>query len=620
MEYSAEHIEVLSDLEAVRKRPGMYIGGIGIRGLHHLLWEVIDNSIDEALAGYCSKIRVVLHDDGSASVEDNGRGIPTEMHPLGRSALEIVMTKLHAGGKFSKKAYRVSGGLHGVGVSVVNALSEWMEVYVKRNGKIYFQRFERGLAKTELRVVGESTETGTIVRFKPDEDIFETTEFRYDIVAHRLKELAYLTRGVEIELIDERKNKREVFHSDRGIVDYIRSLNKGKQKLHDPIYFHERVDDNEIEVAIQFTNSDHEVVLAYANNIHNDEGGTHVVGFRAGLTRALNEYGRKFIKKYTPLSGLDIREGLTAIISVKLPEPQFEGQTKTKLSNSEIRKAVESVVYRRVLEWLEENPDSANRIIEKCQTTRRAREAARRAKELVKKRSEVATLPGKLADCSSRDPAERELFIVEGESAGGSAKQARDRRFQAILPIRGKIINVEKAGLMKVLRNEEVKAIISAIGAGMGKEFDVNRIRYGKVIIMTDADVDGAHIRTLLLTFFYRYMKPLIEYGHLYIAQPPLYRVRKGKRTYYVYSDGELEDLLKRIGNAEVQRYKGLGEMNPEQLWETTMNPQNRVLLRVTVEDASMAEELISILMGEDVEDRRNFIMEHSAEVRNLDV
>ncbi len=620
MEYSAEHIEVLSDLEAVRKRPGMYIGGIGIRGLHHLLWEVVDNAIDEALAGYCDRIKVVLHEDGSASVEDNGRGIPTEMHRLGKSALEVVMTKLHAGGKFSKKAYKVSGGLHGVGISVVNALSEWLEVYVKRNGKIYYQRYERGRPVTELRVIGETEETGTLVRFKPDEEIFETTEFRYDIVAHRLKELSFLTRGVKIELVDERKNKREVFYSENGILDYIKLLNKGKTKLHDPIHIRERVGDIEIEIALQFTDTDHEVVLGYANNIHNDEGGTHVVGFRAGLTRAINEYGRKHIKKYTPITGLDVREGLTAIISVKVPEPQFEGQTKTKLSNSEVKTAVESVVYRRVLEWLEENPDSASRIIEKCQTTRRAREAAKRARELVKKKSEVATLPGKLADCSSRNPAERELFIVEGESAGGSAKQARDRRFQAILPIRGKIINVEKAGLMKVLKNEEVKAIISAIGAGMGKEFDINRIRYGKVIIMTDADVDGAHIRTLLLTFFYRYMRPLIEYGHLYIAQPPLYRVRKGKKTYYVYSDSELEDLLRRIGDAEVQRYKGLGEMNPEQLWETTMNPQNRILIKVTIEDASMAEELITVLMGEDVEDRRRFIIEHSKEVRNLDV
>ncbi len=620
MEYSAEHIEVLSDLEAVRKRPGMYIGGIGIRGLHHLLWEVVDNAIDEALAGYCDRIKVVLHEDGSASVEDNGRGIPTEMHRLGRPALEIVMTKLHAGGKFSKKAYKVSGGLHGVGISVVNALSEWLEVYVKRNGKIHYQRYERGRPVTELKVVGETDETGTLIRFKPDEEIFETTEFRYDIVAHRLKELAFLTKGVKIELVDERKNKREVFYSENGILDYIKLLNKGKTKLHDPIYIHEKVNGIEMEIALQFTDTDHEVVMGYANNIHNDEGGTHVVGFRSGLTRAINEYGRKHIKKYTPITGLDVREGLTAIISVKVPEPQFEGQTKTKLSNSEVKTAVESVVYRRVLEWMEENPDSASKISEKCQTTRRAREAAKRARELVKKKSEVATLPGKLADCSSRNPAERELFIVEGESAGGSAKQARDRRFQAILPIRGKIINVEKAGLMKVLKNEEVKAIISAIGAGMGKDFDVNRMRYGKVIIMTDADVDGAHIRTLLLTFFYRYMRPLIEYGHLYIAQPPLYRVKKGKKTYYVYSDGELEDLLKRIGDAEVQRYKGLGEMNPEQLWETTMNPQNRILIKVTIEDASMAEELITVLMGEDVEDRRRFIIEHSKEVRNLDV
>uniref|UniRef100_A0A7C4S663 DNA gyrase subunit B n=1 Tax=Geoglobus ahangari TaxID=113653 RepID=A0A7C4S663_9EURY len=620
MEYSAEHIEVLSDLEAVRRRPGMYIGSVGIRGLHHLLWEVVDNSIDEALTGYCNYIKVVLHEDGSASVEDNGRGIPTEMHRLGKPALEIAMTKLHAGGKFSKKAYRVSGGLHGVGLSVVNALSEWLEVYVKRNGKIYYQRYERGVPVTPLKVLGETDETGTLIRFKPDEEIFETTEFRYDIVAHRLRELAYLTKGVKIELVDERKNKREVFLSERGILDYIEYLNRGKPVIHKSIYFKEIVGEIEIEVAIQFTNTDLEVLLAYANNIHNDEGGTHVIGFRTGLTRAINEYGKKNIKKYKPISGLDVREGLTAIISVKLPDPQFEGQTKTKLSNSEVKTAVESVVYRKVLEWLEENREDALKIIEKCQIAMRAREAAKRARELVRKKSEVAMLPGKLADCSLKNPKERELFIVEGESAGGSAKQARDRRFQAILPIRGKIINVEKAGLVRVLKNEEIRTIIAAIGAGIGKEFDVNKIKYNKIIIMTDADVDGAHIRTLLLTFFYRYMRPLIEKGHLYIAQPPLYRIKKGKKIYYAYSEKELENLLKRIGNAEVQRYKGLGEMNPEQLWETTMNPKNRILIRVSLEDASLAEELVRILMGEDVESRRNFIMEHSKEVKNLDV
>ncbi len=621
-DYTAEQIEVLDDLEAVRRRPGMYIGGVGVRGLHHLLWEIVDNSIDEALAGYCDRITVTLHKDGSASVEDNGRGIPVDEHPVfKRPALEIVMTKLHAGGKFSKKAYKVSGGLHGVGLSVVNALSEWLEVWVKRDGKVYYQRYERGRPVTPLKVVGEAGDTGTKIRFKPDEEIFEVTEFNYDIVAERLRELAYLNRGVRITLIDERSGRREEFYSEDGIKGLVAELNKNKPTLHDVIYFSGERNGIMVEVALQFTDTDYETLLAFANNIHTVEGGTHVSGFRAGLTRAINEYGRKHIKKFQPLSGSDIREGLTAVISVKVPEPQFEGQTKTKLTNSEVRTVVESLTYSEVLKWLEKHPHEANKIIEKCIIAMKAREAARRAREIVKKKSELSiTLPGKLADCSSKNPEERELFIVEGESAGGSAKQARDRRFQAVLPIRGKILNVEKAGILRVLKNDEIKAIASAIGAGIGKEFDISRARYRRVIIMTDADVDGAHIRTLLLTFFYRYMRPLIEHGYLYIAQPPLYRVRKGKNVYYVYSDKELKSLLKKLGNAEVQRFKGLGEMNPEQLWETTMDPKRRKLIQVTIEDALRAEKLFSILMGEDVNARREFIMKHSKDVKNLDV
>ncbi|AEA47328.1 DNA topoisomerase (ATP-hydrolyzing) subunit B [Archaeoglobus veneficus] len=621
MEYTAEQIEVLGDIEAVRKRPGMYIGGIGLRGLHHLLWEIVDNSIDEALAGHCKNITVTLHKDGSASVEDDGRGIPTEVHELGRPAVEIVLTKLHAGGKFNKKAYKVAGGLHGVGLSVVNALSEWLEVWVKRNGKIYYQKYERGVPVTPLQVIGETKETGTKIRFKPDEEIFETTEFRWDIVAQRLKELAYLNKGIRLKLIDERSGKSKEFYSEDGIKGFVAQLNKNKPVIHDVIHFSEEKNGIMVEVAIQFTDTEIENVLFFANNINTIEGGTHAVGFRAGLTRAINEFGKKYVKKFKPLTGADIREGLTAVVSVKVPEPQFEGQTKTKLTNSEVKTVVESIVYSEVLKWLEEHPNEANRIIEKCILAMKAREAARKAREIVRRKGEISiTLPGKLADCSSKNPEERELFIVEGESAGGSAKQARDRRFQAILPIRGKIINVEKAGMAKALRNEEIKAIAAAIGAGIGKDFDITKARYRRVIIMTDADVDGAHIRTLLLTFFYRYMKPLIESGYLYIAQPPLYRVKKGKKVYYVYSDRELEDLLERIGNAEVQRYKGLGEMNPEQLWETTMNPHNRYLIQVTLEDAARAEELFSVLMGEDVEARKRFIMEHSKEVRNLDV
>ncbi len=621
-DYTAEQIEVLDDLEAVRRRPGMYIGGVGVRGLHHLLWEIVDNSIDEALAGYCDRITVILHKDGSASVEDNGRGIPVDEHPVfKRPALEIVMTKLHAGGKFSKKAYKVSGGLHGVGLSVVNALSEWLEVWVRRDGKVYYQRYERGNPVTPLKVIGEAKDTGTKIRFKPDEEIFEVTEFNYDIVAERLRELAYLNKGVRITLIDERSGRREEFYSKDGIKGLVAELNKNKPTLHDIIYFSGEKNGIMVEVALQFTDTDYETLLAFANNIHTVEGGTHVSGFRAGLTRAINEYGKKHIKKFQPLSGGDIREGLTAVVSVKVPEPQFEGQTKTKLTNSEVRTVVESLTYSEVLRWLERHPHEASKIIEKCIIAMKAREAARRAREIVKKKSELSiTLPGKLADCSSKNPEERELFIVEGESAGGSAKQARDRRFQAVLPIRGKILNVEKAGILRVLKNDEIKAIASAIGAGIGKDFDISRARYRRIIIMTDADVDGAHIRTLLLTFFYRYMRPLIEHGYLYIAQPPLYRVRKGKNVYYVYSEKELKNLLKKLGNAEVQRFKGLGEMNPEQLWETTMDPKRRKLIQVTIEDALRAEKLFSILMGDDVNARREFIMKHSKDVKNLDV
>jgi len=620
-DYSAKDIEVLDDLQAIRKRPGMYIGGVGVRGLHHLLWEVIDNSIDEALAGFCDTIKVRLYKDGSASVEDNGRGIPTEMHQLGKPALEIVMTKLHAGGKFSNKVYKVSGGLHGVGLSVVNALSEWLEVWIRRDGQVYYQRYERGNPVTEVKIVGESDGTGTRIRFKPDDEIFETTEFKFEIVYQRLKELAYLNKGIRILLEDERLDKSAEFYFNEGIVGLVKSLNKNRRVLHDVIHFEAEKNSVNIEIAIQYSDSDVENLLAFANSINTVEGGTHVVGFRAGLTRAVNEYGRRNIKRFKSLSGADVREGLTAVLSVKVPNPQFEGQTKTKLTNSEVKTAVESTVYSEILKWFERHPTEAEKLINKFIVAKKAREAARRARELVRRREGIfATLPGKLADCSSKNPSERELFIVEGESAGGSAKQARDRRYQAILPIRGKIINVEKSGIARILKNEEIKAIISAIGAGMGKDFDVGKSRYRRIIIMTDADVDGAHIRTLLLTFFYRYMRPLIEAGYLYIAQPPLYRIKKGKKVYYAYSDDELRRILKKLGEAEVQRYKGLGEMNPDQLWETTMNPENRILIQVSLEDAKRADELFRVLMGEDVEGRKKFIMEHSKEVRNLDI
>jgi DNA gyrase subunit B len=621
VDYTAKDITVLDDLEAVRKRPGMYIGSVGAKGLHHLLWEVIDNSVDEALAGYCNKIIVTLHSDGSASVEDNGRGIPVDMHELGRPALEIVMTKLHAGGKFGNKVYKVAGGLHGVGVSVVNALSEWLEVWVKRDGKIYYQRYERGVPKTDVIVVGETNETGTKVRFKPDPEIFEELNFDYNTVSRRLKEIAYLNAGLRVILRDERIGVEKEYMFTEGIVGLLKSLNKGKKVLHEPIYVQGSKNGIFVEAAFQFTDSEIESVHAFANNIKNTDGGTHVVGFKAGLTRAVNEYGKRNFKKFEILSGAEIREGLTAVISVKVPNPQFEGQTKSKLTNSEVKTVVESVVYSGVLKWFEENSKESEALINRFILIKRAKEAAKRAKELVKKREEASiTLPGKLADCSSRKVEERELFIVEGESAGGSAKQARDRRFQAILPIRGKIINVEKAGMVKILKNEEIKAIITAIGAGIDESFELSKARYSKIIIMTDADVDGSHIRTLLLAFFYRHMRPLIEAGRLFIAQPPLYGVKKGGKIYYAYSDAELKKLLEKLGDAEVQRYKGLGEMNPEQLWETTMNPEKRILLQVKIEDAKKADELFRILMGEDVESRKNFILAHAKEVRSLDV
>ncbi len=628
MEYTAKDIEVLEGLEGVRKRPAMYIGSTGKQGLHHLVYEVVDNSIDEALAGYCDTIEITIHKDNSVTVKDNGRGIPVDIHPkYKKSALEIVLTKLHAGGKFSKKVYKVSGGLHGVGVSVVNALSEWLEARVCRDGKIYYMRFERGKPVSELKVVGECKKTGTEITFKPDAEIFETIEFDHETLKNRFMELAFLNSNVKIIFKDERIDKKYKFHFPKGLIAFVKYLNRNKNPLHTPIYFEGKKNGIKVNVAIQYNDSFEEKVLSFVNSINTREGGTHLIGFRAGLTKTLNEIGKKrgWLKNGESLSGEDVREGLTAILSVMHPDPQFEGQTKTKLANSEVKGVVESIVSENLSKILEKRRDIAKKIIEKAKISMRAREAAKKARALVIKKSilETSTLPGKLADCSEKDPRLRELYIVEGDSAGGSAKQARDRRFQAILPIRGKILNVEKARLTKILDNNEIKAIISAIGAGVGKNFDISKSRYGKIIIMTDADVDGAHIRTLLLTLFFRYMKPLIEHGYVYIAQPPLYRVRLNGKDYYLYSDKELKEFMKKVGkkdNIFIQRYKGLGEMNPEQLWETTMNPKNRVLLKVTLEDAKKAEEIFNVLMGERVEPRRKFIEKHAKEVRVLDV
>ncbi|MEW6106379.1 MAG: DNA topoisomerase (ATP-hydrolyzing) subunit B [Bacillota bacterium] len=627
--YGAEQIQVLEGLEAVRKRPSMYIGSTGVRGLHQLAYEVVDNSIDEALAGYCDAIDVTIRKDGSLRVVDNGRGIPVDIHPkMGRPAVEVVLTVLHAGGKFGGGAYRVSGGLHGVGVSVVNALSEWLEVEVRSGGKVYRQRYQRGKPVTDLEVKGTCETTGTTITFMPDRKIFETTEFSFDTLAHRLRELAFLSRGVRITLTDEREGKNVEFQYEGGIVSFVEHLNKNRDPIHPDIFYVARdIGDASVEVAFQYNDGYVDNTFSFANFINTTEGGTHLSGFRSALTRTINDYARKvgMLKENEEnLTGDDVREGLTAVISVKLLAPQFEGQTKTKLGNTEIRGIVDSVVAEALAEFFEERPATARAIVEKCLSAARAREAARKAKELTRRKTalEVSSLPGKLADCSLREPDLCELFLVEGESAGGSAKQGRDRRFQAIMPLRGKILNVEKARLDKILANEEIRAMITALGTGVGDDFDASKLRYRKVVAMTDADVDGAHIRTLLLTFFYRYMRPLIENGNVYIAQPPLFRVRQGKKDFYAYSERELEAILQKVGRqgVTVQRYKGLGEMNAEQLWETTMNPETRTILQVSLEDAMAADEIFTTLMGDKVEPRREFIQQHAKEVTDLDI
>ena len=629
-DYGANQIQILEGLEAVRKRPGMYIGSTSARGLHHLVYEVVDNSIDEALAGYCTHIEVTIHKDNSITVTDNGRGIPVDMHESGKPAVEVVLTVLHAGGKFGGSGYKVSGGLHGVGVSVVNALSTNMEVKVKRDGKIHEMTFEKGVTKEPLKVVGQTDETGTLVHFVPDAEIFDETVYDYDTLRHRLRELSFLNRGITIILTDERPEevRQETFYFEGGISSFVEHLNRNKEVINpEPVYFNGTKDTTVVEIALQYNTSYSENIYSFVNNINTEEGGTHLAGFKSALTRAANDFARRqgIIKNNEDnLVGEDIREGLTCVISIKLREPQFEGQTKTKLGNSEVRGIVDSIVSEGLSEYFEENPVISKKIIEKSIMASRAREAARKARELTRRKNalEVSSLPGKLADCSVKDPEQAEIYLVEGDSAGGSAKQGRDRRFQAILPLRGKILNVEKARLDKILNNEEIRTMITAFGSGIGSEFDITKRRYGKIIIMTDADVDGAHIRTLLLTFFYRYMRPLIENGHVYIAQPPLYQIRKGRSHWYTYSDEELAQKLDEIGRdgITVQRYKGLGEMNPEQLWETTMDPEKRTVLQVHLREAEEADSIFTILMGDKVEPRRRFIEEHANLVRNLDL
>jgi len=630
--YEADQIQVLEGLEAVRKRPGMYIGSTSGKGLHHLVWEIVDNSIDEALAGYCDEINVIIEEDNSITVKDNGRGIPVGIQEkMGRPAVEVIMTVLHAGGKFGGGGYKVSGGLHGVGASVVNALSTYLEVYVHREGHIHYQKYERGVPAADLKVIGTTETTGTITHFKPDGEIFtETLVYEYDILATRLRELAFLNRGIKITIEDKRvENKRNEYYYEGGIKSYVEHLNRTKEVIHEePIYIEGDKDGISVEVALQYNEGYTDSIYSFANNIHTYEGGTHESGFKTALTRVINDYARKhsLIKDNdTNLSGEDVREGLTAIVSIKHPDPQFEGQTKTKLGNSEVRAITDSLFASHFEKFLLENPNVAKKIVEKGLMAARARLAAKKARELTRRKSalEVSSLPGKLADCSSKDPSISELYIVEGDSAGGSAKQGRDRHFQAILPLRGKILNVEKARLDRILSNNEVRAMITAIGTGIGEEFDIAKARYHKIVIMTDADVDGAHIRTLLLTFFYRYMRQILEAGYVYIAQPPLYKVQQGKRIEYAYNDKQLEQIFATLPSSpkpNIQRYKGLGEMNPEQLWDTTMDPGTRSMLQVSLEDAIEADETFEMLMGDKVEPRRNFIEENAQYVKNLDI
>ncbi len=631
-QYDESQIQVLEGLEAVRKRPGMYIGSTSERGLHHLVWEIVDNSIDEALAGYCDHIQVIIEKDNSITVIDNGRGIPVGMHEkAGRPAVEVIMTVLHAGGKFGGGGYKVSGGLHGVGASVVNALSTSLEVYVHRDQKVYYLDFKRGKLNTELKVIGETDITGTRTHFTPDETIFEeTTVYNYDTLSYRLRELAFLNKGLRVSIEDKRSDevKKEEFHYEGGVKSYVEYLNQSKEVLHEPFYAEKEDQGINVEVAIQYNDGFASNIYSFANNIHTYEGGMHESGFKTGLTRVINDYARKnnLFKENDPnLTGDDVREGLTAIISIKHPDPQFEGQTKTKLGNSEARTITDSSFSELFSTFLFENPDTAKIIVEKGLMASRARLAAKKARELTRRKGalEISNLPGKLADCSSRDASISELYIVEGDSAGGSAKQGRDRHFQAILPLRGKILNVEKARLDKILSNNEIRSMITAMGTGIGEDFNIEKARYHKIVIMTDADVDGAHIRTLLLTFFYRYMRPLIDYGYIYIAQPPLYKVQQGKAAYYAYNEKEMERIISELPKQPkpgLQRYKGLGEMNATQLWETTMDPDNRTLLQVNLDDAIEADQIFDMLMGDKVEPRRNFIQDNAVYVKNLDI